>query len=115
MRPDSYSSRFGKIINIHNSIIDNPNLMQKIRKGNDRSIGKNIKVLKEKLPDVRSHDFRHYHATDLFNKGFSDQYAADRLGHDIMVLKKIYQHLMNDNRKREDLKIKELYKNAPGL
>lgn len=63
MRPDSYSTYFGKLIN------------------------------KKKLPPIRFHDLRHYHATWLYNQGISDQYAAQRLGHDIKTLKGIYQHL----------------------
>lgn len=44
---------------------------------------------------MRFHDLRHYHATQMFeNPPISDQYAAERLGHDINTLKTIYQHLM---------------------
>lgn len=63
MRPDSYSTYFGKLIKEKN------------------------------LPPIRFHDLRHYHATWLYNQGIPDQYAAQRLGHDIKTLKGIYQHL----------------------
>lgn len=50
-------------------------------------------VKEKKLPKVRFHDFRHYHATWLYNQKFPDHYAAKRMGHDINTLKGIYQHL----------------------
>lgn len=46
-----------------------------------------------KLPQIRFHDLRHYHATRLWAEGFSDKYAAARLGHDEWVLRKKYQHM----------------------
>lgn len=45
------------------------------------------------LPKIRFHDLRHYHASWLYTEGIPDHYAAERLGHDINVLKGIYQHL----------------------
>jgi integrase len=45
------------------------------------------------LPQIRFHDLRHYHATRLWMEGFSDKYAAARLGHDEWVLRKKYQHM----------------------
>lgn len=110
-RPDSYSKRFAKIINKHNSVIDNPDLLNKADNRTKNSIIKNINVLDKKLPVIRFHDLRHYHATELYSKGFSDQYAAQRLGHDIMVLKKIYQHLKESTKEKEDSRIKSMHKN----
>lgn len=63
MRPDSYSTYFGKLID------------------------------DKKLPPIRFHDLRHYHASWMYKQGIPDQYAAQRLGHDIKTLKGIYQHL----------------------
>lgn len=80
--PNSYSQRFHKIIT------DN------------------------KLPQIRFHDLRHYHASYLYNSGMPDHYAAERLGHDIQTLKTIYQHL-GLKRKTE---LDEAIKNTlPGL
>lgn len=76
IRPDHYSTYFGELI-------------------------KN-----KKLPPVRFHDLRHYHATWLYRQGIPDQYAAQRLGHDIHVLKGIYQHLGVDVQAEIDEKIK---------
>lgn len=81
MRPDSYSKRFAKIV---------------ARKENN-------------LPDIRFHDLRHYHATVLYKNNIPDQYASQRLGHDIMVLKKIYQHLQCDAKVEMDAKVKTLF------
>jgi len=63
MRPDSWSSKFAKLA---------------------ASCG---------LPEVRFYDLRHYHATWMYDNGISDHEAAKRLGHDVIVLKKIYQHI----------------------
>ena len=76
MRPDNYSSRFAKLIRINN------------------------------LPKIRFHDLRHYHASWLYDNDVPDQYAADRLGHDIRTLKEIYQHLRKDRQKELDGKMR---------
>jgi len=68
LRPDNYSSYFAEMIQ------------------------------KRKLPPIRFHDLRHFHATWLYNQGIPDHYAAQRLGHDIHVLKGIYQHLNVDRK-----------------
>jgi len=78
MRPDSYSSRLAKL------------------------------VRDKKIPKTRLHYLRHYHATWLYEQGVPDLYSADRLGHDIKVLKKIYQHLGVEKRNEVDRKIIDL-------
>ena len=113
MRPDSYSDRFGKLIDRHNAAI------KKIRSGKKDRDDFEVKFeykrkvqfnpQKVPLPDVKFHDLRHYHATILHKHGISDQYAAQRLGHDIMVLKKIYQHLELDVKKDLDQKVKNIF------
>ncbi|MEW5952667.1 MAG: tyrosine-type recombinase/integrase [Bacillota bacterium] len=77
MRPDSYSTYFGELID-------------------DKG-----------LPPARFHDLRHYHATWMYNQGILDHYAAGRLGHDIKTLKSIYQHLRVDIKTEMDDIIKE--------
>ncbi len=79
MRPDSYSGRWSNLIT------------------------------EKKLPDIRFHDLRHYHATILYRAGIPDHYAAHRLGHDIMVLKKLYQHLQLEDKKELDKKVVNLF------
>lgn len=113
MRPDSYSERFGKLINRHNKAIKLIKSGKKTKDeyvlvGNKRKIQFNPQS--KPLPDVRFHDLRHYHATVLHKHGISDQYAAARLGHDVMVLKKIYQHLETGVKKNIDEKVKELFR-----
>ncbi|MBB6215633.1 integrase [Anaerosolibacter carboniphilus] len=66
IRPDHFSSYFAKMVKTRN------------------------------LPSIRFHDLRHYHASWLYKQGIPDHYAAQRLGHDIHVLKGIYQHLDMD-------------------
>ena len=69
------------------------------------------KVIREKkLPKVRFHDLRHYHASILYKNNVPDLYAAERLGHDVWVLKKIYQHLGLEEKKELDDKVKGLFK-----
>ena len=63
MRPDSYTSYLAKL------------------------------VKDKKIPKTRLHFLRHYHATWLYENDVLDHLAAERLGHDIKVLKAIYQHL----------------------
>ena len=79
MRPDSYSSYFAEFIR------DN------------------------KLPKIRFHDLRHYHASWLYSKNIPDLYAAKMLGHDIHVLKSVYQHLGLDRQVEIEDKIREMY------
>lgn len=81
LRPDSYSSYFAKFIRENN------------------------------LPPIRFHDLRHYHASWLYARGVPDQYAAQRLGHDIQILKTIYQHLGLDKQMKIDDNIRHMYNN----
>lgn len=69
-------------------------------------------VVTKKMPKVRFHDLRHYHASWLYNHDIPDQYAAKHMGHDIRILKAIYQHLDLKKEIEIDDKIRQLY-NAP--
>lgn len=69
-------------------------------------------VVTKEMPKVRFHDLRHYHASWLYNHDIPDQYAAKHLGHDILILKSIYQHLGLRKEQEIDDKIRQLY-NAP--
>lgn len=80
MRPDSWSSYFAALV---------------------RTKG---------WPSISFHDLRHYHASWLYDKGIPDQYAAQRLGHDVQILKSIYQHLGVSRRKEIDNNIRQLHK-----
>jgi len=79
IRPDSYSSYFAELVR---------------EKG---------------LPKIRFHDLRHYHASWLYARGVPDQYAAQRLGHDIKILKSIYQHLGLDRQMEIDDNIRQMF------
>ena len=61
------------------------------------------------LPRIRLHDLRHYHASLLYKHNVPDHYAAEQLGHDIWVLKKIYQHLGLKEKKELDSKVKSIF------
>ncbi|WP_242833145.1 hypothetical protein [Desulfosporosinus acidiphilus] len=78
MRPDSYTSYLGKL------------------------------VRDKKIPKTRLHFLRHYHATWLYENDVLDHLAAERLGHDIKVLKGIYQHLGVKKKDEINRKIIEL-------
>lgn len=68
------------------------------------------KIIKDKaFPKIRFHDLRHYHASVLYKNQVPDHYAAERLGHDIWVLKKIYQHLGLEEKRDLDDKIKKMF------
>ena len=60
--------------------------------------------------EFRFHDLRHFHASELYENDVPDHYAADRLGHDIIVLKGVYQHLGLKKTKATDDKIRSLHK-----
>lgn len=81
MRPDSYSSYFAEL------------------------------VREKELPQIRFHDLRHYHASWLYARGIPDQYAAQRLGHGIQILKTIYQHLGLDRKTEIDDNIRHMHDN----
>lgn len=67
------------------------------------------------LPDaIRFHDLRHYHASQMYDQGIPDQYVADRLGHDIQVLKGIYQHIGVDRKRDLDNKVRHLHQGDKG-
>lgn len=78
MRPDSYTSYLAKL------------------------------VKNKKIPKTRLHFLRHYHATWLYENDVLDHLAAERLGHDIKVLKGIYQHLGVKKKDEINRKIIEL-------
>jgi integrase len=52
--------------------------------------------------DIRFHDLRHYHATWLYKNGIPDLVAAQRLGDDLQTIKRIYQHIGDDTKKKFD-------------
>jgi integrase len=115
MRPDSYSKRFKGLIIEHNSLLKLYNagkIVQFNRKGNGKYCvrRRSFNLQDKPLPEIRFHDLRHYHASVLYKSGISDQYAAERLGHDVIVLKKIYQHLQDDALKKEAEKVRDIFK-----
>ncbi|MCO1599789.1 site-specific integrase [Desulfosporosinus nitroreducens] len=78
MRPDSYTSYLAKL------------------------------AKKKNMPKIRMHFLRHYHATWLYENDVPDHLSAERLGHDIKVLKEIYQHLGVEKKKEINKKIIDL-------
>jgi integrase len=113
MRPDSYSKRFPKLIERHNKALKTIRAGKAKKnefgvKGHKRAVEFNL--ASAPLPDIRFHDLRHYCATVLHKNQVPDQYAAGLLGHDIMVLKKIYQHLEQGTKKALDEKIRNIQK-----
>jgi integrase len=113
MRPDSYSKRFPKIIERHNKALKQIKAGKSkkdefIPKGYKRAVEFNL--ASAPLPDITFHGLRHYCASNLHKHKISDQYAADMLGHDIMVLKKIYQHLEQSTRKETDKQVRDIQK-----
>lgn len=60
------------------------------------------------MGEIRFHDLRHYCASWLYKNGIPDHVAAEMLGHDIAVLKGIYQHLGLDDKAKYKDRIREL-------
>ncbi|NYB73897.1 site-specific integrase [Sedimentibacter hydroxybenzoicus DSM 7310] len=60
--------------------------------------------------DMVFQDLRHYQASWLYKNGMPDQYSAERLGHDIITMKKIYQHLDKSIKIENDKKVIEMFK-----
>jgi integrase len=46
------------------------------------------------LADTTWHSLRHFHASTLLSDGVNPAYVAQRLGHDIAALLKIYAHVL---------------------
>lgn len=114
-RPDGYSKRFRRLIAAHNKAFEEvKNGSQKNFEAKKYKRRHSFNLQPEPLPNIRFHDLRHYHATVLYKNGIADQYAAERLGHDVMVLKKIYQHLQIDTKKEMDEKILEIFNKSSG-
>lgn len=63
---------------------------------------------------IRFHDLRHYHASWLYSQKIPDQYAAQRMGHDISILKGIYQHLGLEDKKEIDNVIRTNFSQEKG-
>ena len=66
-------------------------------------------IKKKGLPEIRFHNLRHYHACILYENQVPDLYAAERMGHDIWVLKKIYQHLGLKKKAELDQQVKKFF------
>lgn len=60
------------------------------------------------MGEIRFHDLRHYYASWLYKNGVPDHVAAELMGHDIAVLKGIYQHLGLIDRAKHKDRIREL-------
>ena len=53
------------------------------------------------LPHYRFHDLRHYYASMMLSIGIPDKYAMEQMGHSSThMLKQVYQHTMDDTRKK---------------
>jgi integrase len=84
-RPDNFSNNFGKSMDELAKDTENPEFSK-----------------------IRFHDLRHYYASWLYKNGIPDHVAAEMLGHDIAVLKGIYQHLGMDEKTKIKDRIREL-------
>jgi integrase len=109
MRPDSYGKRFAKLIMYHNLMLTNKPTGRQAP-FHDDSIPRMLKIQSKPIPDFTFHALRHYHATVLYEQHIPDLYAAQRLGHDIMVLKRIYQRLRLKEKTSLDDTIKDIFK-----
>jgi integrase len=109
MRPDSYGKRFANILKYHNLILLDKPTGKKASFANG-TLPKQLRIQDKPIPEFTFHSLRHYHATVLYEEHYPDLYAAGRLGHDINVLKKIYQRLRLKEKNVLDDKINETFK-----
>lgn len=65
-------------------------------------------INKAGVPRITPHGFRHSHASLLISRHFDDQMIADRLGHTIAILHKIYAHIYNESRNDMKRKLNEI-------
>jgi len=105
VRPDSYTKRFQNIVNKINKSV-NTKEYGTFKSGSCRfPIEYTITEKTKLIPNFRFHDLRHYHASVLYQEDIPDKYAAQRLGHDIMVMKRVYQHQQKKFEQQIDLKL----------
>lgn len=60
---------------------------------------------------ITLHGFRHSHASILIMHGLPDQMIADRLGHTIEILHKVYAHIYDNQRNVFKAELNTIYKN----
>lgn len=71
---------------------------------------------RDRVPGIthfRFHDLRHYNASVMLALGVPNRYAMERMGHatDVM-LKTVYQHIMEDKQEEFSRKINDFFKNT---
>lgn len=109
MRPDSYGKRFTKIIKYHNLMLTDAPTGKKASFAKE-TLPRQLHIQDKLIPEFTFHALRHYHATVLYEEHYPDLYAAKRLGHDISVLKGIYQRLGLKQKESFDEKINDTFK-----
>lgn len=109
MRPDSYGKRFADIISCHNFMLTDRPTGKQAPFSKD-SLPKTLHIQDKPIPVFVFHALRHYHATYLYEEHYPDLYAAERLGHDVIVLKRIYQRLRLKEKNAFDDKIRNTFK-----
>ncbi|MCX7774237.1 MAG: site-specific integrase [Clostridia bacterium] len=68
-------------------------------------------IVKKKMKkNFTFHNLRHYHASDMYDENIPDQYAAERLGHNVQTLKRVYQHLKKKKQEQLDEQMKSFHK-----
>jgi integrase len=68
-----------------------------VRRANERAVeaAKNQGTQPDLLPDIRFHDLRHTHATNLLAQGYAIKAVAQRLGHaSIEITLRVYAHVL---------------------
>jgi integrase len=81
-----------------------------------RSAGKKIRKWFKDNPDMKECEFnltfrllRHTYCTGLYDAEVDEVSAAEIMGHDIVIMRKIYTHLQNARRQKTAVKIKNIY------
>lgn len=72
----------------------------------------NVLLNKAGIPHFRFHDLRHYNASIMLALGVPNKYAASRMGHSTDdMLKRVYQHLMQDKQNEINSKVNDFFEN----
>ena len=116
-----YLSEYKKTINSkyvfpnHTATIMNRTQILRIWKKAQKKINKWFNNKKNK--DMKKYKFnltfrllRHTYCTGLFDADIDDISAAEIMGHDISIMKKIYTHIQDERKQKTIKKLESLYK-----
>lgn len=80
---------------------------------------KKVKRWFKKNPDMKEYEFsltfrslRHTFCTGLFDAGIDELSAAEIMGHDVLIMRKVYTHIQDARKKKNVAKLETLYQES---